>query len=254
MFKMVVSLILFILLVYFVVGFFLDNIRVFSTENELSTTDPLTSETENVQMPEPLSVPDFPKGKREWVLNEDRNGLLDENGILVFTLSDNGKQWEPIVDDSLKLSLPEGFSTLQDESGIWYIAAADKSVLYIFNEEDAIWKMQEKPGPAGLPSALTEEKGFSCPFANPVRIGGVGEQVRVVNALIPLRVTPDAVSQNFIVEIDQGTILEVMGGPVCQPFLSGANVWWKVRLQNGIEGYAAESSAISGTYYLEPVQ
>jgi hypothetical protein len=254
MFKLVVLLFLFILLVYFVVGFFPVNIRVFLTENERSTTDPLTSETENAQMPEPIVLPDFPKTKRGLVLNEDWNGLIDENGTLIFALSDNGEQWEPIVDDLLKLSLPEGFSTRRDESGIWFIIAADGSALYFFNEEDAIWKIQEKLAPAGLSSAVTEEQGFTCPLANPVRIGGEGEQVRVVNAVIPLRETPDAVSQNFIVELDQGTILEVMGGPVCQPFLSGANVWWKVRLQNGIEGYAAEGSAISDTYYLEAVQ
>lgn len=253
-FKLVVFILLLILLVYLELSIFPGKFNAPSKGREQTAADLRSLETEDVLIPERVNFPDLPASNRELVLNGSQDGLIDENGSLVFMLSDNGEQWVPVVDDLLRLSLPSGFTTREDESGIWFIIAPDGSVLYIFSEEDAIWKLQEKPISAGLPSAVMQDPGFSCPLANPVRIAGDGEQVRVVNALIPLRITPDAVSQNFVLELDKNTVLEVVGSPVCQPYLSGANVWWRVRLLNGIEGYAAEGSAISTTYYLEPVQ
>jgi len=82
----------------------------------------------------------------------------------------------------------------------------------------------------------------------------VGSQVRVINALIPLRSSPDAESANYMLSLPKGTTLEIVNLPVCTPFLGGANLWWGVRTNSGSEGWAAEASAISDVYYLQEIQ
>lgn len=93
-----------------------------------------------------------------------------------------------------------------------------------------------------------------CIGANPRRIDSIGSEVRVINALIPLRSSPDAQADNVIATLPEGSMLEIIGEPVCVPFLEGANLWWFVRTEEGMEGYAAEGSAISDTYYLEEIK
>jgi hypothetical protein len=78
-------------------------------------------------------------------------------------------------------------------------------------------------------------------------------KVRVVNALIPLRASPGVVENNILAALPIGTELEVIGLPVCTEYLSGANQWWGVRMQDGRTGYAAEGSAINPVYYLEEI-
>jgi len=94
----------------------------------------------------------------------------------------------------------------------------------------------------------------ACIKALPVRISGVGAKVRVVNALIPLRAGPEVKDGNILAALPIGTELEVIGLPVCTDFLTGANQWWGVRMQDGRTGYAAEGSAINPVYYLEEIR
>mgnify|MGYP001128390133 CR=1 FL=1 len=75
-----------------------------------------------------------------------------------------------------------------------------------------------------------------------------------MNALIPLRSSPQAGANNILSDLPIDTVLEVVALPVCTEYLEGANLWWQVRLPNGLSGWAAEGSAISPTYYLEMIE
>lgn len=52
--------------------------------------------------------------------------------------------------------------------------------------------------------------------------------------------------------------MEVVGGPVCtiRNTAEGtkAYLWWKVRMDNGQEGWSAEAPLIDPIYFLEPVR
>ena len=106
-----------------------------------------------------------------------------------------------------------------------------------------------------LDTPHTEDGGeiIICEGANPTRLNALGSQVKVVNATIPLRSSPDANSVNIIQPLSEGMILKIIKSPVCTPLLSGANLWWGVRTEGGLEGWTAEASAITDVYYLQEV-
>ena len=94
----------------------------------------------------------------------------------------------------------------------------------------------------------------SCPKATTPRISGIGAKVEVVNELIPLRSSPKVAVTNILQALPIGTELEITALPVCANYLSGANLWWGVQTTDGKNGWAAEGSAISPTYYLEELK
>jgi hypothetical protein len=49
-----------------------------------------------------------------------------------------------------------------------------------------------------------------------------------------------------------GTLLEITGGPVCEPINSGAYLWWQVTAPDGTQGWSAEGSSTGGFYFLQP--
>lgn len=51
-----------------------------------------------------------------------------------------------------------------------------------------------------------------------------------------------------------GTRVEVVAGPECVPHLSGAYVWWQIRLPAGEVGWSAEGSIHGTFYFMEPVE
>jgi len=157
---------------------------------------------------------------------------------------------------STSRAISVGFLVENDESGNWQRMSSDGNDLFIFDpgkrqwiaEKDTISKKYEmKTDQAG------EVSSSDCPGANPKRISGFDNTVRVVNAMIPLHSTPNAIAENYIAVLPLVTKLEVIGERICPPFLDGANIWWKVRTISGIEGCAAEGSAISDLYYLETI-
>jgi hypothetical protein len=51
-----------------------------------------------------------------------------------------------------------------------------------------------------------------------------------------------------------GTQVEVMGGPECIPHISGAYVWWQIKLPDGKTGWSAEGSIHGTFYFMEPIR
>jgi len=49
-----------------------------------------------------------------------------------------------------------------------------------------------------------------------------------------------------------GTQVEVVDGPQCIPYVSGAYVWWQIKLPDGEIGWSAETSQFGTFYFMEP--
>lgn len=111
--------------------------------------------------------------------------------------------------------------------------------------------------PSPVPT-LTESFPTSDPNAclsSPSHIQ-VGDKVRVLSWL-NFRRGPGR-NWPVILTNGAGTTMTVVGGPVCtaRNTLEGpkAYLWWKVRLENGQEGWSAEAPLIDPDYFLEPVR
>jgi len=107
----------------------------------------------------------------------------------------------------------------------------------------AIYGISAKSGPTGQPS-LTCYPGWSQLT--------VGKNARVTSAnSIPNRVRSEPkVADNIIAQLDSGTVVKVMQGPVCEAGL----VFWKVEstLIPGGSGWTAEGGG--SEYWLEPYE
>ncbi|MCD6577469.1 MAG: hypothetical protein J7K66_05600 [Anaerolineaceae bacterium] len=201
-------------------------------------------------------TPEFPLSDGLLTLDEEGSGLLDKNGVLRFRLSDDKQIWEPMIPDEIRNKLPDDYALISDESNLWHIINGDGDVLYSFSIEMLEWNAApERIVEAEAALELTGDKEMmACDGANPARLTSLGSTARVVNASIPLRSSPNVDPENSMLLMPKGSILEVIKLPVCTPFLSGANLWWGVRTKSGLEGWAAEASALSDIYYLEEIK
>ena len=173
--------------------------------------------------------------------------LRDECGNAIYQTRKPGEGWVPTIPVDIAGTLPQDYFMERDESMVWSIRDMQGTTLYSFNEGDKIWMLFE---PNTSTDFASTEANF-CPLANPTRISGKGIRVRVINAIIPLRASPAVLGNNFLGKLEPGMELVILDGPVCEPYLDGANLWWQVSDENGREGWVAEASAISQAYYLE---
>lgn len=115
------------------------------------------------------------------------------------------------------------------------------------------------PSPtASLTPTVTPSKTYTptstttpdiCSLALESRLG-IGMVARVRTNL-NFRVSP-GIDQTLILTNIVNTRLEIIGGPVCTPYLNKAYMWWEVRRPDGSTGWSAEGSATSRNYFLEP--
>lgn len=98
------------------------------------------------------------------------------------------------------------------------------------------------------PAAAESAGGVDCPLALPPRLA-VGDQARVMSNL-NLRSDP-GLESSLVRTHRVGTVLEVIGGPVCGTFDGGAYLWWEVRLPDGTTGWSAEGSSRANFYFLQ---
>jgi len=81
----------------------------------------------------------------------------------------------------------------------------------------------------------------------------IGKIARVKTDL-NFRVAP-GLDQKWVLTHLYDTRVEIIGGPVCTPYLNGAYMWWQVRrLSDSSTGWSAEGSATGNNYFLEPVK
>lgn len=62
------------------------------------------------------------------------------------------------------------------------------------------------------------------------------------------------IRDNWLLTNVPGTRVEIIGGPECVPYWTGAYLWWQIQLPDGHVGWSAESSLHGSFYFMEPVQ
>ncbi|HEY60609.1 MAG TPA: SH3 domain-containing protein [Anaerolineae bacterium] len=244
-FKLIVTLILLVVLLMLLSN----RIGIQPTAYKEDTQPVLEDREVEEQSAAELHLPPLPETGIALEYDQTSGNLITISGTPHFELNTAGDGWLPILPDELLAQLPSGFRMTQDESNIWAVVDSNGSPLFSLEYETLQWmpiaskaSIAQEPTIVGVPD---------CPKAKPARISATGVKVRVVNALIPLRSSPQAGLNNILRDLPIGTELEVIAMPVCTEYLDGANLWWQVRLLNGLSGWAAEGSAISPTYYLE---
>jgi sugar lactone lactonase YvrE len=201
-----------------------------------------------------ITIPTFPENTKGLVINPSADSLLDNFGNAIYQLDVELNEWVPVIPSSLEIGLPGGFGIEKDESEIWHILDQEGIALYAFDQVNYEWKdILSTINNESVVKDLTTEIQ-TCEGANPSRISGIGAVARVINSLIPLRNSPNALEQNIITGLPIGSRLEITSKPLCIPYLEGANLWWGVKTSFGMNGYVAEGSAISPVYYLEEIK
>ena len=179
--------------------------------------------------------------------------LVDPYGKQRFFLNEKGDSWTPIVPKDIIDDLGENYSLEMDESKVWH-ARSLTGVQFTLDMKSLNWARELESKVEAESGKPLENKIENCEGVNPARISGIGEKVRVINSLIPLRSSPDAVSDNVLKALPIGTSLEIVASPVCTEYLDGANLWWGVQTEGGQTGWAAEGSALGSAYYLEMIE
>jgi hypothetical protein len=103
---------------------------------------------------------------------------------------------------------------------------------------------------------LSPTSSFECPNVLPTRleVGGTGRVTYTDSVLTRLRRDPLVANNNIIQLLTDGTLFEIIDGPVCTtvPTTGEAYIFWQVRLiSEPIEGWIAEADA--SNYYVEPI-
>lgn len=105
-----------------------------------------------------------------------------------------------------------------------------------------------QPTPTEAPQAPAGP--VNCPLARPPRLT-VGQQAQVTTNL---NLRGEAGMDKPIIRVSlPNSKVDVIGGPVCIPYQSGAYLWWNIRLDDGTVGWSAEASLSSDFYFLRPI-
>lgn len=212
-----------------------------ATETSLPTT---TEPPLPTQPPTPTpALPDFPASSQTLSLDAAHEHLLAPDGSPVYALDAAAAQWTPIIPNDLAATLPEGYILAEPTPNQWEIHAPENGDLLLAWDPNALtWQAPaESAPPAQEPD---------CPLALPPRLQ-VGKQARVITNL-NMRSSP-GIKNNWLLTNPRGTILDVIGGPVCTLYEGGAFLWWQVINPAGKTGWSAEARQQGNGYFLEPL-
>ncbi len=86
---------------------------------------------------------------------------------------------------------------------------------------------------------------FDCPFAPQPKLRMGDYIVTLTKDNVKLRSAPEKYADNVIASLPQCTFGEIIDGPVCHEYNPGtaAYVYWKIRTDDGEEGWVAEGDA-----------
>ena len=129
---------------------------------------------------------------------------------------------------------------------LWNVQCSDKDCGGMIPEADSNGVyLRPNNGPA---YDRESNSSFSCPYAPPTRVE-VGKTARITfmdGRPVRMRNSP-SIYGLIIEKIPEGTKFQVISGPHCYGY-----VWWKIELENGVEGWVAEGDMDS--YYIEPIE
>lgn len=204
-----------------------------------ATSLPIVTET----APAAPALPDFPASSQTLSLDAANEHLLAPDGSVVYSLNAEATDWLPVIPDDLASALPEGYQLTEPTPDGWEVRAKENGDLLLAWDPDALtWQTPAESAPVAAEP--------DCPLALPPRLQ-VGKQARVITNL-NMRSSP-GIQNNWLLTNPRGTILDVIGGPVCTLYEGGAFLWWEVTNPAGKTGWSAEARQQGTSYYLEPL-
>ena len=120
-----------------------------------------------------------------------------------------------------------------------------------------------EPSTAPLPTATPVVESTAPPASESTasstcQIAGIHSHLRTgMKATILRRLnfrSSPGIGDNWLRTNLPGTKVEIVGGPECIPHLTGAYIWWQIKLSDGQVGWSAEASRFGSFYFMEPAK
>lgn len=102
------------------------------------------------------------------------------------------------------------------------------------------------------PAAQSPSTTSACESAAPRSRLQAGMNATILRRL-NFRSSP-GIRNNWLLTNIPGTNVEVVGGPECLPHVTGAYIWWQIKLSDGRIGWSAEGSIHGTFYFMEPMR
>jgi hypothetical protein len=223
-------------------GFEVVQVESVPTETPLPTLQPTFTPTATPTLsptPEPtptttaLVLPTYPQTNLELVYHPDDQMLYTDDGRPVYQLDQPTDSWLPLIPKELIENSSDTLQLIPDDTHTWVLVGGDVQPLYYWDQMALSWDAY-------------------CPRALPSRIT-LGSKVVVVTNL-NVRNLPEVAPGNWVQTHLSGTQLDVVGGPVCYPYLNGAYLLWQVQASDGTSGWSAEGSVTGTNYFLQPIE
>jgi hypothetical protein len=194
----------------------------------------------------PASLPPLPRAGLILKTFPEGIRLAAPDGREVYQLAPDGGEWIPMVPQDLAAVLGAGLLQ-RGLHGEWYLSGSKGPNRLMWDLPSLSWLELPEITPT---ASATPAPPVDCPLALPSRLA-VGMKAVVVSDL-NLRSEP-VFEKNLLRIFPAGTVLEVIGGPLCTTYQEGAIVWWAVRQSDSLTGWAAEGAVTGKLYFLAPV-
>lgn len=183
-----------------------------------------------------VSLPAYPQVAYLLNYDEASQTLLDANGTPQFSLSADGKGWQPFIPESLKATLPAGYSVLKISETFWEIRDASGSMLYSWGMDTFKWKppaVEHPDLPADVQAALPAGAAFQQ--------NAEGAWV-ILNQAGRLLYTWDAQAETWVPAIP-GALTEQL--PAGYATVQGVNGGWMIVGADGVALYIWDVEAVA---------
>lgn len=217
-----------------------------------------------------VTLPAYPGAEFEWKYDSSSRVLLNPQGVQLYTLTADGSHWQPVISASVRLQLPREYRLVQNSSGMWQILDASGSEITFWDSNSFQWRFDlaavpatPTPGEVATP-AVTATQSFTATFTPtqvatptehcPTQIVSrlkIGQTALVVENL-RVHSTPEMI-ENVVFGIPRDQIVTVLDGPVCEPYMGRAYLWWEIQKDPGDTGWVVEATLNGSGYFLEPV-
>ncbi|HWR64513.1 MAG TPA: hypothetical protein VN364_00195 [Bellilinea sp.] len=226
-----------------------------------------------------LSLPAYPQADFEWEYDPETRELLNPQGIQLYRLDADNVTWRPIIPATLSLQLPGEHRVVQNSQRTWQILDAVGAVVSSWDAANFRWVMgiiptatQPRPTPtlqitatppapsptptsvpptATLTASVTQSALPAC--NTDVQTYLTAGQPAQVLINLNMHNTPE-MTDNVFDANPAGVVVDVLQGPVCVPYLTGAYWWWEIRNAEGVTGWSVEATINGAVYFLGPME
>ncbi len=108
-------------------------------------------------------LPDFPTASFNWNFSTVSKELLNVEGAPVYKLSEDGKEWVPVIPEEIGEDLPTNQQPQQDTVKGWVLKDLQGKLLYIWDAVTFKWKMAQAAASSTLPAASSTPPPTAVP-------------------------------------------------------------------------------------------